>query len=129
MACLLLLGFACEAGLAARHPSTPANGSAPSANAPAAGPHKAQPHDAAAEPAQHPPAVDQTPPPEGRRQAVAKLLADSFKRLKGSARPPPPRSSPPADCSKHPGLCQPTDCEVWRPDIKDKCATAVSAFL
>lgn len=62
------------------------------------------------------------PPPSSRnRGAVGKLLSDSIRMLKGSLpRPPPPSRGPPLDCAKHPGLCQPDTCEVWRPDIKDK---------
>ena len=68
-------------------------------------------------------AAPQLPPPApaGRKAAVGKLLAESIRVLKGSVpRPPPPVRGPALDCSKHPGLCQPETCEVWRSDIKDK---------
>ena len=67
------------------------------------------------------PQLPQTSAPAGRKAAVGKLLAESIRVLKGSVpRPPPPVRGPALDCSKHPGLCQPESCEVWRTDIKDK---------
>lgn len=33
-----------------------------------------------------------------------------------------PEGSTLEDCIKHPGLCQPMACELWRDDIKDRCA-------
>lgn len=32
------------------------------------------------------------------------------------------------DCRKHPGLCQPAACELWRDDIKDRCNAPTPFF-
>ena len=66
-----------------------------------------------------------------RRLAVSPTAAAS----NATAAPPPsgkphpepsPLQIPPGstleDCHNHPGLCQPTACELWRDDIKDRCA-------
>lgn len=70
-----------------------------------------------------------SPAEAGWRSTAAKIMQGGLQQLRRSgptavpaaAAPGQQRSkSPRVDCSKHPGLCQPGSCQVWRPEVRNK---------
>ena len=116
---LLLVAIAGGAAAAPRHAPTPAANSTAPATAPAVlratGHGKPKRHKALPLPLPPPP-----PAPATAGSKVKDFFIDSAQRLRGGREPPLPANLPP-DCRKHPGLCQPTHCDVWRSDIKNRC--------
>ena len=75
------------------------------------------------------PSVAQTVAPIGTTHAVTHSVSPAAVPVgKNSTKPPHvhthlvPVGTTLEDCRKHPGLCQPLTCELWRDDIKDRCA-------